>query len=176
MGTKIIETGSTAGGVAKVEYKDEAGNVLYEVNDSDKIFKMVNGKISGLAGTGNRMVVADSSGNLSAPLNNFVTTYNEGTLDNVPNAVWTVLMECPTGKTTLAITIIYESFSGAVFYYSQAEFARALTGTPVTIYAVDGGTAFATKARINGNNIEVMQTSGGASPVMYRYTVTNSLV
>ena len=65
MGTKIIEQGSTAGGIAKVEYLDESGNVLYEVNDSDKIFKMVNGKISGLAGTGTRMVVADSSGNLS---------------------------------------------------------------------------------------------------------------
>ena len=66
MGTKIIEQGSTAGGIAKVQYLDENGNVLYEVNDSDKIFKMVNGKISGLAGTGNRMVTADSSGNLSA--------------------------------------------------------------------------------------------------------------
>ena len=66
MGTKIIEQGSTAGGIAKVQYLDESGNVLYEVNDSDKIFKMVNGKISGLAGTGNRMVTADSSGNLSA--------------------------------------------------------------------------------------------------------------
>lgn len=66
IGTKIIEQGSTAGGIAKVQYLDESGNVLYEVNDSDKIFKMVNGKISGLAGTGNRMVTADSSGNLSA--------------------------------------------------------------------------------------------------------------
>ena len=66
MGTKIIEQGSTAGGIAKVEYKDESGNVLYEVNDSDKIFKMVNGKISGLAGTGTRMVTTDASGKLSA--------------------------------------------------------------------------------------------------------------
>lgn len=63
-GTKIIEQGSTAGGIAKVQYLDESGNVLYEVNDSDKIFKMINGKISGLAGAGTRMVVADSSGNL----------------------------------------------------------------------------------------------------------------
>ena len=66
MGTKIIEQGSTAGGIAKVQYLDESGNVLYEVNDGDKIFKMVNGKISGLAGTGTRLVVADSAGNLSA--------------------------------------------------------------------------------------------------------------
>ena len=49
-----------------MQYLDESGNVLYEVNDGDKIFKMVNGKISGLAGTGTRMVVADSSGNLRA--------------------------------------------------------------------------------------------------------------
>ena len=66
MGTKIIEQGSTAGGIAKVQYLDESGNVLYEVNDSDKIFKMVNSKISSLAGTGTRMVTADASGNLSA--------------------------------------------------------------------------------------------------------------
>ena len=49
-----------------MQYLDGNGNVLYEVNDSDKIFKMVNGKISGLAGTGNRMVIADSTGNLRA--------------------------------------------------------------------------------------------------------------
>ena len=34
MGTKIIETGSTAGGIAKVEYKDEAGNVLWYYDDA----------------------------------------------------------------------------------------------------------------------------------------------
>ena len=156
--------------------QDDSSVDVFNVDTTNKVAISYNQKISGLAGTGNRMVVADSSGNLSAPLNRFVTAYNEGTLDNVPNAVWTVLMECPTGKTTLATTIIYESFSAAVLYYSQAEFARALTGTPVTIYAVDGGTAFTTKARINGNNIEVMQTAGGTCPVMYRYTVTNSLV
>ena len=53
--------------------------MLYEVNDSDKIFKMVNGKISGLVGTGNRMVTADASGNLSAGgyyLNLASTGYN----------------------------------------------------------------------------------------------------
>ena len=41
MGTKIIETGSTAGGVAKVEYKNEAGNVVVCLEElkADKITK-----------------------------------------------------------------------------------------------------------------------------------------
>ena len=47
--------------------------MLYEVNDSDKIFKMVNSKVSGLSGTGSRMVVADSTGNLSAGTTRQVT-------------------------------------------------------------------------------------------------------
>ena len=66
MGAKIIETGSTAGGIAKVEYKDEAGNVLWYYDDAGNFVRNGNAKITGLAGTGNRMVVADSSGNLSA--------------------------------------------------------------------------------------------------------------
>ena len=36
MGTVINEVGSAAGGVAKVEYKDEAGNVLWGFNDLGK--------------------------------------------------------------------------------------------------------------------------------------------
>ena len=66
MGTKIIETGSTAGGIAKVEYKDEAGNVLWYYDDAGNFVRNGNAKITGLAGTGSRMVMADSSGNLSA--------------------------------------------------------------------------------------------------------------
>ena len=34
MGTKIIETGSTAGGIAKVQYKDESGNIIFEFDDN----------------------------------------------------------------------------------------------------------------------------------------------
>ena len=65
MGTKIIETGSTAGGIAKVEYKDEAGNVLWYYDDAGKFVRNGNAKITGLAGTGTRMVTADASGNLN---------------------------------------------------------------------------------------------------------------
>ena len=68
MGTKIIETGSTAGGTAKVEYKDEAGNVLWYYDDTGNFVRNGNAKITGLAGTGTRMVTADASGNLSASL------------------------------------------------------------------------------------------------------------
>ena len=37
MGTKIIETGSTAGGIAKVEYKDEAGKCTKNRSNSRNI-------------------------------------------------------------------------------------------------------------------------------------------
>ena len=66
MGTKIIETGSTAGGIAKVEYKDEAGNVLWYYDDAGNFVRNGNAKVTGLAGTGNRMIVADATGNLKA--------------------------------------------------------------------------------------------------------------
>lgn len=66
IGTKITEVGSTAGGIAKVEYKDESGNVLWYYDDAGNFVRNGNAKISGLAGTGNRMVLADASGNLSA--------------------------------------------------------------------------------------------------------------
>ena len=44
MGTKIIETGSTAGGIAKVEYKDEAGNVLWYYDDAGNFVRNGNVK------------------------------------------------------------------------------------------------------------------------------------
>ena len=72
MGTKIIEIGSTAGGIAKVEYKDEAGNVLWYYDDAGNFVRNGNAKITGLAGTDTRMVTADASGNLSA---NGINTY-----------------------------------------------------------------------------------------------------
>ena len=44
MGTKIIETGSTAGGIAKVEYKDEAENVLWYYDDAGNFVRNGNMK------------------------------------------------------------------------------------------------------------------------------------
>ena len=66
MGTVINEVGGSAGGIAKVEYKDENGNVLWYYDDAGNFVRNGNAKITGLAGTGTRMVTADSSGNLSA--------------------------------------------------------------------------------------------------------------
>ena len=71
MGTIINEVGSTAGGVAKVEYKDQAGNVLWYYDDAGNFVRNGNAKITGLAGTGTRMVVADASGNLSAGVTDY---------------------------------------------------------------------------------------------------------
>ena len=76
MGPKIIETGSTAGGIAKVEYKDESNNVLWYYDDAGNFLRNGNAKITGLtetgsakitglAGTGNRMVIADAISLLS---------------------------------------------------------------------------------------------------------------
>ena len=66
MGTIINEVGSTEGGVAKVEYKDQAGNVLWYYDDAGNFVRNGNAKITGLAGTGSRVVFADSNGNLFA--------------------------------------------------------------------------------------------------------------
>ena len=66
MGTVINEVGSSAGGIAKVEYKDQSGGVLWYYDDAGNFVRNGNAKITGLAGTGSRMVTADASGNLSA--------------------------------------------------------------------------------------------------------------
>ena len=91
MGTKIIETGSTAGGIAKVEYKDEAGNVLWYYDDAGNFVRNGNAKITGLAGTGSRMIVAGSNGNLSASL-------------QVETGSWTPVVKGSDGGTAVAGT------------------------------------------------------------------------
>ena len=65
MGTKIIETGSTAGGIAKVEYKDEAGNVLWYYDDAGNFVRNGNIKIDGnLSGTNNIAIQGTAYSNL----------------------------------------------------------------------------------------------------------------
>ena len=65
MGTKIIETGSTAGGIAKVEYKDEAGNVLWYYDDNGNFVRNGNIKIDGnLSGTNNIAIQGAAYSNL----------------------------------------------------------------------------------------------------------------
>jgi len=174
MGTKIIETGSTAGGIAKVEYKDEAGNVLWYYDDAGNFVRNGNAKITGLAGTGNRMVVADASGNLSAN-NKFVTSYNEGVIPGVQNSTWVVLMECPVGKIDIAVSV--DSFATTTVYYSQASFARGSNGKPVEIYIANCSNIMSgTDIRLNENNIEARQRSGAVNPILYRYSITNTKI
>ena len=65
MGTKIIETGSTAGGIAKVEYKDELGNVLWYYDDAGNFVRTGNIKIDGnLSGTNNIAIQGTAYNNL----------------------------------------------------------------------------------------------------------------
>ena len=82
-------------------------------------------------------------------------------------------MECPVGRVEIAITTAYEPFATTGLYYSQASFARATGGTPATLYTADGGT-HGTRIRLNGNNIEIMQTTGGIVNINYRYTITSA--
>lgn len=126
MGTKIIEQGSTAGGIAKVQYLDESGNVLYEVNDSDKIFKMVNGKISGLAGIGTRMVVADSSGNLSAG-------------EQIEYGTWTPIVKGVTGVCVAGANNIgiYKKVGKLVTFSACVQWT-SITGTITGERIIDG--------------------------------------
>ena len=65
MGTKIIETGSTAGGIAKVEYKDESGNVLWYYDDAGNFVRTGNIKIDGnLNGANNIAIQGTAYSNL----------------------------------------------------------------------------------------------------------------
>ena len=65
MGTKIIETGSTAGGIAKVEYKDELGNVLWYYDDAGNFVRNGNIKIDGnLSGASNIAIQGTAYSNL----------------------------------------------------------------------------------------------------------------
>ena len=118
-----------------MQYLDESGNVLYEVNDSDKIFKMVNGKISGLAGTGNRMVVADSSGNLSASsifLRGGVTVASGGTVTvTLPDSI-------PTSDYAIFTTIDRGDYNGNVICTIRD---RLTNEFKIHYYADDGVTA-----------------------------------
>ena len=114
--------------------------MLYEVNDSDKIFKMVNGKISGLAGTGNRMVVADSIGNLSADM-------------QVESGDWTPVLRGNTGG--IAVADIYNKgrytkigklvmFTACVHWTSitgTITGSRTITGLPYVCNSTVRGTA-----------------------------------
>lgn len=47
IGTKITEVGSTAGGIAKVEYRDESGNLLWGFDDT----KQISGSVVAQQGT-----------------------------------------------------------------------------------------------------------------------------
>ena len=65
MGTKIIETGSTAVGIAKVEYKDESNNVLWYYDDAGNFVRNGNIKIDGnLSGTNNIAIQGTAYSNL----------------------------------------------------------------------------------------------------------------
>jgi hypothetical protein len=174
--TGIRQLTTVVGGYAKRIWYSLNGttpiNELMSIDDTGKL-KCVSEQVTGLAGTGSRMVVADASGNLSAPLNNFKTTYTEGSVSGAESSTWVVLMECPVGRVEIAVTFHFESFAATALYYSQASFARATGGTPVTLYTANGG-VIGTRIRLNGNNIEAMQTSGGTTGINYRYTVTSA--
>ena len=152
MGTKIIEQGSTAGGIAKVQYLDESGNVLYEVNDSDKIFKMVNGKISGLAGTGINMVVADSIGNLSiVPKNTHVYPFTN---------ITTIFTDI--------FTIDFACFLSIAFYNlasppMQGIILIAVTPTGIVNVSSADNTGLGVTVQYNAGKIQLKTTSGTVS-------------
>ena len=65
MGTIINEVGSTAGGVAKVEYKDQSGNVLWYYDDAGNFVRNGNIKIDGnLSGANNIAIQGTAYSNL----------------------------------------------------------------------------------------------------------------
>ena len=127
MGTKIIETGSTAGGIAKVEYKDELGNVLWYYDDAGNFVRTGSAKIIGLAGTGNRMLIADENGNLNtikrldaANFTGLTTFYQLTNLPSINSLSYIWRFTSSTGVATLESTHnlfignnVYSRFLGA---------------------------------------------------------------
>jgi hypothetical protein len=168
--TGIRQLTTVVGGYAKRIWYSLNGttpiNELMSIDDAGK-FKCASEQITGLAGTGNRMVVADSTGNLKAD-NKFVTSYAEGVVTSAPHDTWVVLMECPVGKIDIAISV--DPFDSTIFYYSQAGFARGTNGTSVVVYIANGSLS---EIRLNGNNIEAKQKSGATNLIHYRYSITN---
>ena len=117
MGTKIIETGSTAGGIAKVEYKDELGNVLWYYDDAGNFVRNGNAKITGLAGSGEKMITADADGRLSVN-----TSYlNLTTGNNLPIKIF---KNISLANNTFSDLFNFYSSGG----YSSANYIGGVTG------------------------------------------------
>jgi len=80
MGAKIIETGSTAGGIAKVEYKDEAGNVLWYYDDAGNFVRNGNIKINGGFLNGMFQTIKEYTYNILTRKMRYSNTYLNGVI------------------------------------------------------------------------------------------------
>ena len=154
-GEKLKETGSTAGGVAKVEYKDEAGNVLWYYDDAGNFVRNGNAKITGLAGTGSRMVVADANGNLSANVQ-LQQSVSNGT---ATNTAWVNIGNIvPTLGFTYMIAyynIASPTLKGSAMFQSD--------GTTLTQISKTDNTTIGVSFRLNAGLLQVITSSGGSS-------------
>jgi hypothetical protein len=133
--------------------QDDSSVDVLNVDSINKIVTSYNQKITGLAGTGNRMVVADASGNLSSP---------KISIQRVDTANITSTSFVNIGVTVIA-SVVSEMLIG--FYNTStgsqgcAKFLRTTTGGLTQLALVDGtgcGVAF----QMSGNELQAKVTSG----------------
>ena len=75
MGTKIIEVGSTAGGIARVDYKTEGGTTVFGFDDTTQ---EITGTAVSTAGTANKVAKRDANGAITS------TKYFVSAMDTAP--------------------------------------------------------------------------------------------
>ena len=162
MGTIINEVGSTAGGVAKVEYKDQSGNVLWYYDDAGNFVRNGNAKITGLAGTGTRLVTSDSNGSLSVAPTNVLNYYH--TLNGAANSSYCKI---------LTMDMIQWTNGFMSLEIQKGSYDNCSAETKIRIgYSSRGGNATSVRVRWNGT---FTNDSGENSIRVYNNTATNKI-
>ena len=144
MGTKIIETGSTAGGIAKVEYKDENGNVLWYYDDAGNFVRNGNAKIEG---AGNLLL-----GYASDVGSGMTGTINKVSIGNTSSSVISTKSFSGLSASHAGMVIIGKSRGDTI-----GSFVTTQNGDALGYVAFEGVNANATPTQSVGATIEACQ-------------------
>ena len=145
MGTKIIEVGSTAGGIARVDYKTEGGTTVFGFDDTTQ---EITGTAVSTTGTANKVAKRDANGAITN------TKYFVSAL-NTP----------PISPTDTGITGEIRFSAGGIYICVATNNWRKAIGTRILSETITGLTNVFTNGTleaVNGSNKYIWQiTSGG---------------
>ena len=168
MGTKIIETGSTAGGIAKVEYKDESGDVLWYYDDAGNFVRNGNAKIEG---AGNLLL-----GYTSDVGSGMTGTINKVSIGNTSNSV--ISTKNFSSSNSLAGLIVVGKSRGTTI----GKFETTQNGDALGYISFEGVNANATPTQSVGATIEAYQngtaiqgTAGTPSNLVFKTSSGSAL-